>query len=205
MSWVMPEVVIQRVIQKGIKNLREQPEAFNDIFGIYLEEEMNADYGQTYIDRIRTWFYTTELPVVQSWSFNSDRIPCFSIHLAAETEDESKAAVGDYFGETEDHTITNGVFTVNVDIGIHSDRNSDQTLWLYYIMAYIMFKEKRVAERLGVLLHTWNASDYNKESKYMAENIWTRWVRFRCTTQNFLKDQDKEEFDVEVDIDVDRV
>jgi len=34
-------------------------------------------------------------------------------------------------------------------------------------------------------LHTTSASDYNKEAKYMTENIWTRWIRFRCTTQNW--------------------
>lgn len=203
MAFIMVEVALQRILQKGINNLRNDPDAFNDIFSLYLSDEMKHDYGESYVDRIRQWFFTTRIPVVQSWSFSPNRIPCFSIHLSSESEDEAKAAIGDYFGETDDFTVTTGVFTVTADIAIHSDRNSDQTLWLYYIMSYIMFKEKRTAERLGIQLHTWSASDYNKESRYMAENIWTRWVRVRCTTQNYLKDKDKEEYDVEIEVDVD--
>jgi hypothetical protein len=42
-----------------------------------------------------------------------------------------------------------------------------------------------MAHRLGLKLHTFSASDYNKDNNKAAENIWTRWVRFRCTTQNF--------------------
>jgi len=42
-----------------------------------------------------------------------------------------------------------------------------------------------MAHRLGLKLHTFSASDYNKDNNKATENIWTRWVRFRCTTQNF--------------------
>ena len=69
-----------------------------------------------------------------------------------------------------------------------------------------MFKQKRVAERLGIQLHTWQASDYNRNNQYLAENVWSRWVRFRCTTQNWLEDEAfKEVLDVEVDVEYDRV
>lgn len=187
----MPEIVTQRVLQKGIKNLRNDPDAFNMIFHQFLCEELNSDYGMAYIDKIRDWFFKTKIPVVQAWSFNPSRMPCFSIHLANEAEDEQKAALGDYWGHSEDDEITTGVFTVFVDIGIHAPKNGDQVLWLYYIMAYILFKEKRVAEKLGMELHTWSASDYNKNSQYMADNVWTRWVRLRCTTQNYLDDAER--------------
>ena len=190
MSFIMPEIVVQRVIQEGIKNLRDNDDAFNDIFATFLCDEMSAAYGQVYVDQIKKWFNETKIPVVQAWSLNPERVPCFSIHLASEMEDEQKAAIGDYFGDTEDNTTATGVFTVYVDIGIHADKSSDGVLWLYYIMSYIMFKEKRRAERLGLKLQTWSASDYNKESSKLAENIWSRWVRFKCTTQNFLADED---------------
>ena len=107
-----------------------------------------------------------------------------SVHLANETEDETKAATGDFFGGGEDHEIGIGVFTVMVDIGIHTSRAGDQVLWLYYIANYILFKHKLMAERLGLRLQTFSASDYNKDAAKMTDNIWTRWIRFRCTTQN---------------------
>lgn len=190
MSFIMPEIAVQRVLQEGIKNLRDNDEAFDDIFATFTCDEMNAAYGQVYVDQIKKWFKETKIPVVQAWSLNPQRMPCFSIHLASETEDEQKAAIGDYFGSTEDDTTATGVFTVYVDIGIHADKSSDGVLWLYYIMSYILFKEKRRAERLGLKLHTWSASDYSRDNGKLAENIFTRWVRFKCTTQNFLADEE---------------
>jgi hypothetical protein len=189
MGFVMPEIAIQRVVQQGIDNLRQNPTAFDDIFSQFLTDELKAAYGQDYIDQIKTWFFENTIPVVQSWSYNVNRIPCFSVHLSTDAEDEGKAAVGDHFDNGAEGTITTGVFTTYIDIGIRSNRNSDQTLWLYYILAYILFKEKRTAEKLGMQLQTWSASDYQKDATYQSENIWTRWVRVRCTTQNFLQQE----------------
>jgi len=191
MSQVMPEVVVQRTLQVGIKRLRENPEAFNEIFGMYCEPEMNSDYGQEYIDKIRNWFNNTKVPVIQGYSINRDRIPAFSITLASESEDEQKAAIGDHFGEEVDNTVGVNVMSVMVDVGIHADKSSEQVLWLYYIMSYIFFKEKRIAERLGVQLQTWSASDYSRDQNKDAELIYSRWVRFKCTTQNAWVDEIK--------------
>lgn len=55
-------------------------------------------------------------------------------------------------------------------------------------MSYILFKNKLQAERLGLKLQTYSASDYSKDAMHMAENTWTRWIRFRCTTENFWQD-----------------
>jgi hypothetical protein len=203
----MPEIVVQRVLQEGIKNLRNNDDAFDEIFNMFLCPELVNAYGQAHIDTIKKWFKETKIPVVQAWSLNPQRIPCFSIHLASEMEDEQKAAIGDdpigdFIGEDAEENQATGVFTVYVDIGIHADRSSDSVLWLYYIMSYILFKEKRRAERLGLKLHTWSASDYNKDASKMADNIWTRWVRFKCTTQNYLGDEPRTEAD-ELNLDLD--
>lgn len=202
MAFIMAEVVLQRVLQKGITNLRANRDAFNNIFVLYTADELNSDYGQSYIDQIWSWFTTTKIPVVQAWAFNAKKVPSISLHLASESEDESKAAIGDHFDVLDGSDNSIGVFTVNVDIGIHGDRTGDMVLWTYYIVSYILFKEKLLAEKLGLELHTWSASDYNKESKYMGENIWSRWIRFRCTTPNILKFQEGTEIE-EVDTSVD--
>ncbi len=44
-------------------------------------------------------------------------------------------------------------------------------------------------ERLGCQLHTYGASDYIRNNKYQDENVWTRTVRFKCTTQNTWVDE----------------
>lgn len=182
----MPELVVRKVVEHGIVELRKDKPAFYNLFRQYEFDALKEVYGPDYLDELWKWFSTTKIPVVQAWSLNPQRIPCVSVHLANETEDESKAAFNDFFGEDEQTVIKTGVFTAMVDIGVHASRAGDHVLWLYYIVAYILFKHKEMAERLGLRLHTFSASDYNKEAQKMGENIWTRWIRFRCTTENFL-------------------
>lgn len=195
MPFVMPEVVVRKLIDFGIKNLRANRRAFDDLFSMFLQDELNQDYGEQYREQIWEWFSTTKIPVVQAWSFNAQKIPCISIHLANETEAEDKAAMDDVAGVGEDSDIGTSVFTVMVDVGIHTPKGGDHVLWLYYIVSYILFKHKTMAERLGLKLHTYSASDYSKDADKANNNIWTRWVRFRCTTQNFWEADPLREFD----------
>lgn len=201
MSFVMPEVALQRMIQIGLANLRSNKPAFDDIFAQFLCPEMSGSYGQAHIDKIYNWFNSSKLPVVQAWSFDPSKVPSYSVHLADEPEDESKAAFSDYFGKGEDGEILTGVSTVSLDIGIHADKSKDHVLWMYYILSYIFYKEKMVGHKLGLQLYTFRASDYNKESKYMADNVWSRWIRFRCTVQNYIGGEDYTSNTIELDID----
>jgi hypothetical protein len=186
MSFVLPEVVVQKVISYGIKKLRSNKKAFDAIFCQFTQDELSEDYGEAYREQLWKWFSTTKIPVLRAWQLNAQTIPAFSVHLASESEDESKAAMSDYAGTFDEEGETGtAAFTVMVDIGIHANRAGDHVLWMYYILSYILFKYKPMAHRLGLKLHTFSASDYNKEAAKMAENVWTRWVRFRCTTQNF--------------------
>jgi hypothetical protein len=184
MSWVLPEIVVQKLVSHGVAELRKNKEEFYDLFAQFLQGELAIDYGPKYLDEIHEWFITTKIPVVQGWALNVQKIPCYSVHLANETEDESKAAVGDIFGSGEESDVGVGVFTVMIDIGVHAAKAGDHVLWLYYILSYILFKHKLMAERLGLRLHTFSASDYNKDQSKMTDNVYTRWVRFKCTTQN---------------------
>ena len=182
--WILPEIVMQKLLTHGLDKLRANKEEFYDLFGQYLSKDLALDYGPRYLDELWDWFTTTKIPVIQAWNLNVQRIPCLSVHLANETEDESKAGIGDIFGGGKESDIGIGVFTVMIDIGVHATKGGDHVLWMYYITSYILFKYKYLAERLGLTLHTFSASDYNKEQSKMTDNVWTRWVRFRCTTQN---------------------
>jgi hypothetical protein len=61
-----------------------------------------------------------------------------------------------------------------------------------------------VGQRLGLQVYTYRASDYTKESKYMADNVWSRWVRFRCTVQHFV-DAGEAYISPDIEIDIDAV
>jgi hypothetical protein len=181
----MPEVILQHAIKKGLNDLKNDPAAFNDIFGQFTLEELDPVYGQSYIDGLYGWFESNKLSVVQAFSFDVSKVPCYSIHLASEQEDESKAAIGDIFSEYEGNEMFSGPVSVTLDIGIHAMKDKDHVLWMYYLLNYILYKQKIYINNLGLQLHTFSASDYNKESKYMAENVWSRWVRFRCIVQHY--------------------
>jgi len=196
----MSEVALQRLVQLGIANLKNNRAAFDCIFAQFLRNEMQASYGQAHIDKIYNWFTTTKIPVLQAWSFDPTKVPSFTIHLADESEDESRAAVSDYFGSGENSEMLTGVSSVSLDIGIHADKSKDHVLWLYYILNYILYKEKMAGYNLGLQLYTFRASEYNKESKYMADNVWSRWIRFRCTVQNYLEGDQYVEPVLELDI-----
>lgn len=186
MGFVIPQVSVQRIIQQGLSDLKANPAQLDDIFDLYLSDPMAADYGQEYIDEIKAWFATTRIPVVQAWSFNKTRIPGISIHLAQEMEDETKSAIND-FGFFDDDGVSEGgigVFTVNLDIGIHASKTGDEVLWLYYIISYCLFTQKRLAESMGLSLQTFNGTDYGRAQEKLPDNIWTRWIRFRCTVNN---------------------
>lgn len=195
MSFCMPEVVVRRLIDYGIKELRRDKNAFDDLFAQFDNPELNVDFGPNYREQIWEWFTTTKIPVVQAWSFNAQKIPCLSIHLANETEDESKAGMNDLAAIGYDNQVGTGVFTVMVDVGIHVAKGGDHVLWLYYITSYILFKYKPLAERWGLRLQTYSASDYGKDADKAANNVWTRWIRFRCTTQNFWAAEPLREFE----------
>lgn len=186
MSHVMPQVALHRIISDGIKILKENVDILDDIFLYYTSDPMSADYGQSYIDSIKTWFVDTKIPVVQAWSMNPAQVPQVAIRLANEQEDISKAAIGDHWGEGEDANVGVGVFNVQLDVSLFGSKTTDEVLWLYYIVNYILFKRKRQAEDLGLQIHTFSASDYNRSPiAQSGENIYVRTIRFSTTVQNF--------------------
>lgn len=169
--------------------MKENPALLDYIFDSYNKSMMSDDYGPAYVAKIKAWFLETKIPAVQAWSYNVQTMPQISIKLANESEDESKASMGDFLMNGDTHNVGVGVFNVSLDIGIHARKDSDEVLWLYYIISYILFTSKRTAEGLGLYLQTFSASDYSRENGKLPDNTWVRWIRFNCTVHNlFLQD-----------------
>ena len=185
MGHILSQVSLHRVVWEGIQILKANPLVLDEVFEYYTVEPINRDYGQAYIEKIKTWFLTTEIPVVQAWSINPQQAPQISIRLASEQEDESKAAIGDFFGDGAEAEIGISPFVVNLDILVMAPKNSDEVLWLYHIVNYILFKRKRQAERLGLQIATFSATDNIRDSQKFPDNIWVRTIKYRCVVQNF--------------------
>lgn len=198
--WIMPQIAMMNVLTKGVAELKANPAALDEIFNYMYLDEFSSLYGSGYVEQIKAWFAKTKIPVIHAWGMSADRVPCISIHLSSENEDEAKAAMGDYLGDTENETLGVAVFNVNLDIGIFASKTGDQVLWLYYIASYILFKYKRELEKLGLHLQSYSTSDWDRKNEYNIENVWTRWIRFRCTTHNQWNLDTKQEYDVFSDV-----
>lgn len=206
MPMVMPQIAVHRLIQEGIAIVKANIDLLDDIFQYYTSEGMDNDYGQDYIDKIKVWFHDTKVPVVQAWSMNLSKVPQISVQLAQENEDESKAAIGDHFGEDENGNIGVGVTSVMLDVNLFGTKNSDEVLWLYYIVKYILFKRKRRAEELGLQLHTFSATDYARDIPKLPENVWVRTIRVKTVTEDFWDAEPWLDIeDMEVDITYEQV
>jgi len=198
---VMPQVALHRLIQEGIAIIKQNPDVLDKVFEYYTCEPMDTDYGAAYVKQIKQWFIETKIPVVQAWSLNPQKAPQISIKLATEQEDETKSAIGDFWDAGEEAEIGTAPFIAQLDIAIHASRNSDETLWLYEIICFILFKRKRRAEKLGLQLHTFSATDYNRDNSKLADNIFVRTIRFRAIVQKFWDAEDYIDIDdVEVEV-----
>lgn len=197
----LPQVALHRLIQEGVAHIKNNIDVMDSIFNYYSQPPMDIDYGEAYVQTIKDWFTQTKIPIVQAWSLNPQKAPQISIKLATEAEDENKAAIGDHFGEGVDTDVGTAPFVVQLDVGIHASKNTDQTMWLYEIIKFILFKFKRRAEQLGLQLHTFNATDLTRNQVVMADNIFTRYIRVRTITQTFWDSYDYIEIeDIETDL-----
>ena len=187
-NFIFPEIVLQKIIKLGIEELKQDQETFLEIFSSFTNDLLDDSYGENYLNSVWTWFSTTAIPTIQSWSFDAKRVPSISITLKSEQENEPQAAIGDFIMEDFDSDglkigdVNVGVFNVNLEIGLHVVKGlGDNVLWMYYIVKYILFKYKTVIEAFGLQLHTFSASDYNPNPNTFGDNVFTRTISFRAT------------------------
>ena len=204
--FILPQVGLHRLIQEGIKVIKLKPELIDEIFHYYQCDWANYDYGEPYIQQIKTWFVDTKIPVVQAWSLNPEQAPQIAIRLSSEQEDQQKAAMGDFYGYGEDSTIGMSPFSVSLEVLVMASKNSDQSLWLYYIVLYILFKTKNRAQQMGLQLHTVSATDHVRDLNKLADNIWVRSIRFSTVVQHIWNDQDYLQIDdLNLNLDIEKV
>lgn len=196
---VMPEVIIKRTLEIGLHQFRNNPALLDQVFATYRMPGFEKLYGQGYIDKIKAWVKTTKIPVVFGFNDNVDKVPSFSVHLSPEREDESRAAIGDFWGEDDAGDIGIGVFKTSIDIGCHGDKTGDYAIWLYYIANNILFQNKSFMELNGMHLVTFGADAHKKDVKYASENIWSRWISMQATvTHSWYKQTASGTLDVSV-------
>jgi hypothetical protein len=199
--FILPQVALHRLIQLGVKSIKQNPEILDEIFCYYNLNWAEADYGQSYIDQIKTWFVDTKIPVVQAWSVNVQKAPQIAIRLSSEQEDISKTGLSDHYLSDSIGTVGMSPFSTTLEILLMTTKNSDEALWLYYIVLYILFKNKALAHSFGMELQTVSASDNARDVTKLTDNIWVRSIRFTTVVQHSWRDMRFLEID-DIDLDV---
>ena len=71
----------------------------------------------------------------------------------------------------------------SIDIGIHATLQANMVLWMYAILLYILFRFKLELISRGADLTTFSASDFRRDSMYLGDNIYSRWLRISARTR----------------------
>lgn len=70
-----------------------------------------------------------------------------------------------------------------VDVGIHGHSDQNTVLWLYYMILWISLRFKPEIEKRCMDLSTFSASDFKRDSQYLGDNIFSRWMRVTARTR----------------------
>lgn len=89
------------------------------------------------------------------------------------------------------HRVAVVHFRETFEIRVNAQTNSDQAIWLYYIVAYILMRNKNKFEEVGLENQTFSTSEFTRDVGKSPNSIWGRTLRF-----SFLVEHDwREEVD----------
>jgi hypothetical protein len=74
------------------------------------------------------------------------------------------------------------------EIRVNAQTNSDQAVWLYYITAYILLRNKWRFEEVGLESQTFGVSEFTRDVGKMPNNIWGRTIRLTFLVQHQWKE-----------------
>lgn len=101
MSFKLPDLIVESILRDGFANARNDLSVIDDVFCDLTMAYADKKYGQAEIQRIKDIIANKEVSIVHSFNLVNSNLPCISIQLADDREDESKAHMGNYV-----HNIT---------------------------------------------------------------------------------------------------
>ena len=117
-----------------------------------------------------------------------------TILLLGGDPDLRKVTVRSFIDQTRKKT-GQAYFQEQVDIGIHGHADSNTVMWMYYMTAWIFLRFKPEIERRCMDLTTWSATDFKRDSQYLGDNIFSRWMRLSARTQSVWSEDPYDEID----------
>ena len=96
--------------------------------------------------------------------------------------DISKLLVKSGQGTITKRKLGQAQFRELIDIGLHGHADQHTVMWLYYIVSWLLFRFKTILEKRCFDVHTFSASDFDRDSKYLGEHVYSRWLRLSGKT-----------------------
>lgn len=106
--FTLPDLVIESVIRDGFANLKARPEIIDSLFADLTKPYANRKYGSAEVEKIKTFFTTgsgKEVSIAHSFHLKDAALPCVSIQLGSDSEDQRLANLEDYQGFDEEPLV----------------------------------------------------------------------------------------------------
>lgn len=96
MSFKLPDLIIESLIRDGLDNARRDPSVLEDVFCDLTRKYAKKKYGNKEINKIIEIIQKDEISIVHSFNLVNSSVPCISIQLADDREDESRASMSNF-------------------------------------------------------------------------------------------------------------
>jgi len=87
------------------------------------------------------------------------------------------------------HRVAAVYFRETFELRCNAQTNTDQAMWLYYIVAYLLMRNKDKFEEVGIESQTFSASDFSRDVGKAPNSIWGRTLRFSFLVQHSWKEE----------------
>lgn len=99
LGFKLPDLILESVLRDGFQLLRKTPEHIETILKSLKAPHLEKKYGQTEINKLKTFFSEKEVAVVHSFSEVNAYDLSVSIQLTADVEMENRTGLSDYAGK----------------------------------------------------------------------------------------------------------
>ena len=154
-----------------------------------LDQVISRKYSMEPI-RLREFFRKNQIAIVQSFSDVQAHLPCISIQLANDGEDQGLALTDD-FGGIESFDSNNGIgrdentihANTTINVGIHT-KEQLLTKYLYHIAKYFVLSAKEDLIRQNFIIATFKGSDFTRDASWQGDHVYTRFLNISGKTED---------------------
>ena len=196
MSFTLPDLLVEGAIRAGYDLLRgDSRDAILDVVFDFTEFGVDKDGGlpssvfgkyTQEAQRVKDFFAENEVAIVQSYSDVQTQLPCISIQLANDGEDQGLALADDFGGVNgevlgPDLNIIHANTVINV--GIHS-KEQLLTKYMYHLTKYFILSAKIDLIRQNFIIATFRGSDFSRDNAWQGDHVYTRFLNISGKTED---------------------